>query len=284
MSPAWTHCSERFARVDVSFLHRIESKNDLAVFLALCSRADGENRDAWPSKARIGKDAGIAPDEVRRSLRELEKIGAIRTRPRFNRESEQITSLYVIQDGEPGSRYAFIAAPWIARIETLNALRLFVALCSCANHEDSIVRGHSRSGLAKMVGFHESAVTKALPHLLQIGAVSATISTTGRKTTYRIEPPPEAFAADGNLENRQRRLKRHADLAACVDGHRRSGTTFHFAVERGIAKIHYGGRLKPSGYAVNYDIQPFLNDLPWCMVYDAIGPGDGPRKIGKKAA
>lgn len=282
MSPQWTDCCERWARVDVSWLPKIPTKNDLAVFLALCSRANGKNRDAWPSKATIAKDADIAPEDVRRSLRELEKIGAIETSRRFlPGTSEQTSSAYVIQKGAADSRFAFVAAPWIARIETLNALRLFVALCSCANHETSQVRGYSRSGLAKIAGFHESAVTKALPYLLQIGAVRAEISTTGRRTVYHINSPPEAWAA---ARDQEWRLERREAFAACVARYRGNGATFHVMVERGVLSIRYGGIDKRAFFAVNYDIEPFIGDLPWCMIYDVIGSGDGTLKVAKKAA
>ena len=281
MKPRWTACSERFARVDTSWLAKIRSRSDLATYLAICSRADGNTRAAWPSKATIAKDAGIAPEDVRRSLRELEKIGAIKTNTRFlSGTSEQTSSRYVLQESVT-DRFAFIAAPWIARIETFNALRLFVALCSCAEHDNSFVRGYSRSEIARIAGFHESAVTKAMPLLITIGAISATISTTGSKTTYTVKYPPEAWAADENLENRKRRIERFNELVAHVAECRRDGTTFHFAAERGIPNLWFSGSM---AQARPYTVQPYIVDLPWCMFYAAIGSSDGAPKALKKAA
>ena len=279
MIPQWTSCSERWARVDTSWLAKINSRSDLATYLALCSRANGQTRDAWPAKATIAKDAGIAPEEVRRSLRELEKLGAIKTNTRFF-SGEQTSSQYTIQESVTDGRFAFVAAPWIARIETLNALRLFVALCSCANHEDSVVRGYSRDGLAQIAGFRPVALTRALPHLVTIGAIAATISTTGSKTAYVVRHPPEAFAGDSNLENRELRMERLAQLRRFVAKCRKDGTTFRCVVERGIATIAW----KPMTTTRTHEMKRYVADLPWCLIYVAIGSTDGAANAHEKAA
>lgn len=71
------------------------SANALRVYLILRKHRDYDTGEAWPGLSRIGDlCGGISGDTVRRQIRELERVGAVCVRPRFDEHGGQTSNMY----------------------------------------------------------------------------------------------------------------------------------------------------------------------------------------------
>jgi hypothetical protein len=79
----------------------IESKisdNAFRVYATLYRFSDKEDGSCYPSMATIGKKCGKSVSSVKRGIKELETIGAITIKHRFNKETgEQTSNLYTLK-------------------------------------------------------------------------------------------------------------------------------------------------------------------------------------------
>ncbi|MGB8520811.1 MAG: helix-turn-helix domain-containing protein [Candidatus Tumulicola sp.] len=72
------HPGESYAVVARGWIGKLGNAHNAAVFVALCLHANHTTGQAWPSMATIcGLCYDVNKDTVRRSLRALERLGAI---------------------------------------------------------------------------------------------------------------------------------------------------------------------------------------------------------------
>lgn len=69
---------------------------DKAVYNVLCSRANNETRECWPSVALIAQEANVGESSVKRSLSRLEKKGLVRRLIRKRPNGSFLTTIYTI--------------------------------------------------------------------------------------------------------------------------------------------------------------------------------------------
>lgn len=73
------------------------SDSAVRVYSALCRFADKDNGSCYPSHQTIGKRCNKSVSAVKRALKELEKIGAIKIEPRFIDDKGQTSNLYTVK-------------------------------------------------------------------------------------------------------------------------------------------------------------------------------------------
>lgn len=73
------------------------SDGALRVYSALCRFADKDNGSCFPSHLTIGKKCNKSVSAVKRALKELEKIGAIEVKPRYDEKDGQTSNLYIVK-------------------------------------------------------------------------------------------------------------------------------------------------------------------------------------------
>jgi hypothetical protein len=88
------------------FDNSVSEGTDRLVLLAIADRANDDGTDAWPSLGWIAKKANVSERTVRRSIRNLESMGELRTRVRaggpLNMREDLRPNLYTVVMGTTG--------------------------------------------------------------------------------------------------------------------------------------------------------------------------------------
>ncbi len=102
-----------FVLVEKAIVQDTEHLNiyDKMVYIVLCSFADNETQQCFPSVPKIAEYCGCSPSTVKRSLKRLEKLGLIHIEQRQDENGRSTTNVYTIlelpaifrKNGQPSS-------------------------------------------------------------------------------------------------------------------------------------------------------------------------------------
>ncbi|MFD2704710.1 helix-turn-helix domain-containing protein [Salibacterium lacus] len=81
----------------------IKRGSDKLVYTVICSFADNESKDAFPSVKTIAKRACCSEHTVRRSVKRLQELELIRVETRYSDVGRQTSNKYVLVD--PPARF-----------------------------------------------------------------------------------------------------------------------------------------------------------------------------------
>ncbi len=268
------------ATIDLAWLPIITSKDDLRVYLCLAAHATKRTRESWPSKERISREVGVYGSNIRKAFRALAEVGAIATERRRDEAGDETTSLHKLlrptRSASEESRTAFVALDWVRRIDSVRALRVFIALCAHADFKKSVVRGVGRSDLAGETGLHKADIPKALRELEIISAIT-TIPEPGEKAIYTIQYPPEAFYR-GSSAVREKALM----VSGIAQEYVRKGVRFRFHIDKDDRKIRLqwvASASKAPWSAARDALLPYVNGAEqfptWAILYDVLADSAG---------
>lgn len=166
--------------------------------------------------------------------------------------------------------FAQVAIEWLPRIKSLNALKVFIVLCSHADRETSKCFP-SKGTMARAAAIDTREVARALRSLESIGAIRVEFRDGSRSgvsssSIYTISPPSRAY--DGN----ETAEKFKGEVRALVAGFVAAGVAFEFTSKNGVATVQYRSKNGINTKAQTA-LEPYVAAMPWQLFHEYVQLG-----------